>query len=83
VKTADTNGPRLYFLTAESHRSPDGAVERSRALIRYRCVIRVRGSNWDTEEEGKPYEYVREPARSGWQRLKVKLLSLLPLAREL
>jgi cardiolipin synthase C len=38
---------------------------------------------WDTNEDGKPYEYVREPARSGWQRLKVKLLSLLPLAREL
>lgn len=38
---------------------------------------------WDTEEDGKPYEYAREPARSGWQRLKVKLLSLLPLEREL
>jgi cardiolipin synthase C len=38
---------------------------------------------WDTEENGKPYEYAREPARSGWQRLKVKLLSLLPLEREL
>jgi cardiolipin synthase C len=38
---------------------------------------------WDTEEDGKPYEYGREPARSGWQRMKVKLLSLLPLAREL
>jgi putative cardiolipin synthase len=38
---------------------------------------------WDTEEDGNPVEYAREPARSGWQRLKVKLLSLLPLAREL
>ena len=38
---------------------------------------------WHTEENGKAVEYVREPARSAWQRLEVKLLSLLPLAREL
>jgi len=38
---------------------------------------------WRTEEDGRGVEYTREPARSGWQRLKVKLLSLLPLGREL
>jgi cardiolipin synthase C len=38
---------------------------------------------WRTQENGKAVEYVREPARSVWQRLKVKLLALLPLAREL
>ena len=38
---------------------------------------------WHTQEHGKPIEYAREPARSRWQRLKVKLLSLLPLAGEL
>jgi putative cardiolipin synthase len=38
---------------------------------------------WHTQEDGKAVEYVREPARSDWQRLKVKLLSLLPLAGEL
>jgi putative cardiolipin synthase len=38
---------------------------------------------WQTQEDGKAVEYVREPARSRWQRLKVKLLSLLPLAGEL
>jgi putative cardiolipin synthase len=38
---------------------------------------------WRTSEEGKTVEYAREPARSRWQRLKVKLLSLLPLAGEL
>lgn len=38
---------------------------------------------WGTIENGKPVEYTREPARSGWQRLKSKLLSLLPLSREL
>jgi putative cardiolipin synthase len=38
---------------------------------------------WRTEEDGRIVEYTREPARSGWQRLKVKLLALLPLDREL
>ncbi|MDB6089472.1 MAG: phospholipase [Gammaproteobacteria bacterium] len=38
---------------------------------------------WDTQEDGKAVEYAREPARSRWQRLEVKLLSLLPLAGEL
>jgi cardiolipin synthase C len=38
---------------------------------------------WHTQEDGKAVEYVREPARSRWQRLKVRLLSLLPLAGEL
>lgn len=37
----------------------------------------------NTQENCKAVEYVREPARSRWRRLKVKLLSLLPLAREL
>jgi hypothetical protein len=38
---------------------------------------------WHTQEDGKAVEYVREPARSRWQRLEVKLLSLLPLGGEL
>jgi putative cardiolipin synthase len=38
---------------------------------------------WRTQENGKAVEYTREPARSRWQRLKLKLLSLLPLGGEL
>jgi len=38
---------------------------------------------WHTQEGGNAVDYTREPARSRWQRFKVKLLSLLPLAREL
>jgi putative cardiolipin synthase len=38
---------------------------------------------WRTEKDGRVVEYTREPARSAWQRLKVKLLALLPLDREL
>jgi putative cardiolipin synthase len=38
---------------------------------------------WQTEEDGKAVEYKAEPARSGWQKLKVKFLSLLPLGKEL
>jgi putative cardiolipin synthase len=38
---------------------------------------------WRTEKDGRMVEYTREPARSGWQRLKLKLLALLPLDSEL
>jgi putative cardiolipin synthase len=38
---------------------------------------------WHTRENGKAVEYVTEPARSAWQRLRVRLLALLPLAGEL
>jgi cardiolipin synthase C len=38
---------------------------------------------WDTKEDGKAIEYRREPARSFWQRLRVRVLSLLPLDKEL
>jgi len=34
---------------------------------------------WRTLEKGLPVGYGRDPARNSWQRLKVKLLSLLPL----
>lgn len=38
---------------------------------------------WRTLENGKAVEYTTEPARSDWQRIKVNLLSLLPLDKEL
>jgi putative cardiolipin synthase len=38
---------------------------------------------WRTEENGHTLEYTREPGRSGWKKFKAKLLSLLPLEREL
>jgi len=38
---------------------------------------------WKTQEQGKMIEYTTEPARSDWQRMKVNLLSLLPLDEEL
>jgi putative cardiolipin synthase len=38
---------------------------------------------WQTRENLQPVEYDREPARSGWQRLKVDFLSMLPLDGEL
>jgi putative cardiolipin synthase len=38
---------------------------------------------WRTEENGHAVEYTHEPARSGWQRLEVKLLALLPLDKQL
>jgi cardiolipin synthase C len=38
---------------------------------------------WRTQENGKPIEYDKEPARSDWQRMKVNFLSTLPLDKEL
>jgi putative cardiolipin synthase len=38
---------------------------------------------WDTQEGGKAVEYRKEPARSTWQRMKVRFLSWLPIGREL
>lgn len=55
----------------------------------YVLALRPRGTGgrqelvWETRENSQPVEYVREPARSTWQRLKVELMSLLPLDREL
>jgi putative cardiolipin synthase len=38
---------------------------------------------WRTEEDGEAVTYTTEPARNAWQRIKVDLLSLLPLDKEL
>jgi cardiolipin synthase C len=39
--------------------------------------------SWKTREQDRVVEYDKEPARSWWQRVKVHLLSLLPLDSEL
>ena len=55
----------------------------------YALALRPRGAAspprlvWRTTEGAKSIEYAREPARSGWQRLKVKLMSWLSIDREL
>ncbi len=38
---------------------------------------------WHTQEDGKPFDYEIEPARSEWQRMGADFLSLLPLDQEL
>ncbi|MGO9998759.1 MAG: phospholipase D-like domain-containing protein [Acetobacteraceae bacterium] len=38
---------------------------------------------WSTEEQGKPVTYHVEPARNSWQKLEVRVLSILPADREL
>ncbi len=38
---------------------------------------------WRTLENGRMVDYQHEPARSGWQKMKVNLFSLLPLDDEL
>ena len=41
------------------------------------------GMAWSTVESGRPVEYEKEPARSGWQRMWMKLLELPPVGGEL
>jgi putative cardiolipin synthase len=38
---------------------------------------------WDTQEDGKAVEYTQEPERGSWQRFDLKVLSWLPVDREL
>jgi cardiolipin synthase C len=38
---------------------------------------------WRTVENGTEIDYTTEPARHPWQRIEVKVLSLLPLDDEL
>jgi len=38
---------------------------------------------WHTEEQGMPVEYSKEPSRSVWKRAQMKLLSRLPVDKEL
>jgi len=38
---------------------------------------------WRTQEDTKTIEYDTEPARSNWQRVKVNILTLLPMDKEL
>lgn len=54
----------------------------------YNLLWRPAGSGamhlaWHTEENGTSVELQREPARSTWQRIRVRILSWLPLSREL
>jgi len=38
---------------------------------------------WRTEEDGRSVEYAKEPSRSAWRTLAERLLSILPIEREL
>ncbi len=54
----------------------------------YRLEARPNGAAvpnlvWHTQEAGKAVAYDTEPARSEWQRIKVNMLSILPLDKEL
>ncbi|MGA8708187.1 MAG: phospholipase D family protein [Steroidobacteraceae bacterium] len=54
----------------------------------YHVVLKTTAGNrpaltWNTEINHLPFETGREPARGWWQRLRVRLLALLPLQPEL
>jgi putative cardiolipin synthase len=51
--------------------------------VRSNDAVAARSLVWRTQEGAQAVEYDREPARSGWQRFKVNVLSLFPLDSEL
>ena len=67
-------------------------VRRFEAMVQpansYKLALSMTGAKganlvWRTQEGAKTIEYDTEPARSEWQRVKVNILSLLPLDDEL
>jgi putative cardiolipin synthase len=38
---------------------------------------------WHYRDQGREVDQTTEPARNAWQRFKVRLISLLPIDREL
>jgi cardiolipin synthase C len=64
-------------------------VERFNALTRPESAYAVRFSApgrhllWHCREQGRDVDHTTEPARNFWQRFEVRLISLLPIDREL
>lgn len=58
-------------------------VNSYRLALRPNSAGRAPSLVWRTQEGAKAIEYDTEPARGGWQRIKVNILSLLPLDKEL
>jgi putative cardiolipin synthase len=50
--------------------------------LRAPAVGRAPRLYWHTAEEGWTVDYLREPARSTWQRIEVRALALLPVGNE-
>ena len=64
----------------EAMAQPDNSY---RVILRPASGGRPPGLVWRTREGGQFVDYQTEPARNSWQRMKVNVLSLLPLDREL
>jgi len=59
-----------YHVTLEAGPGPDGKTAKPQVV-------------WRTQEDGQDLALTREPAKSGWQRLTVEMLSLVNLDHEL
>jgi len=58
-------------------------VNSYRLALRRNDAGEIAGLLWRSQEGSQTLDYDVEPARSGWQRIKVNFLSLLPLDKEL
>jgi len=76
-------------LVIDSPELAQQTVDRFNAMTRPESAYSVRfrepGKHllWHYREQGQDVEQTTEPARSPWQRFKVRLISLLPIDREL
>ena len=77
------DSPTLAKQIAERFDAMVQPVNSYQLLLRPSTTGRASSLVWLTQEDGKAVEYNREPARSDWQRIKVNMLSLLPLDKEL
>jgi putative cardiolipin synthase len=75
--------PELAAQTAQRFQAMTQATSAYSVTLQHADPPASSGLLWSTEEQGKPVTYHVEPARNAWQKLEVRVLSLLPVDREL
>jgi putative cardiolipin synthase len=75
--------PELAAQTAQRFQAMTQAASAYSVTLQHADPPASAGLLWSTEEQGKPVTYHVEPARNAWQKLEVRVLSLLPVDREL
>jgi putative cardiolipin synthase len=77
------DSPALAQQVAERFQAMVEPTNAYRLALRPNAVGEEPDLVWHSQEDGKAVSYDTEPARSDWQSLKVKLLSLFPVDDEL
>lgn len=77
------HSPELARQTATRFEAMVNPANSYRLALRGDAAVESRQLLWRTEEGGRAIEYDSEPARTTWELVKIRLLSLVPLDREL